>query len=78
MCSYVTCKHIKIWLCKPTFKCEKILHVLSAFRPFSLLQKEYKSVLEWKISNLNLVCHEEFKVMQWWVQLSIVKFAIYY
>ena len=48
-------------ICK-IFKCEKILYVLPAFRQFSLLQREYKSVLEWKISNLKLAWEEEVEV----------------
>ena len=50
-----------------------------AFNPFSYPQKEYKRVLEWKLTNLKLALEEEVKVvLNWWVQLSIVKFAIYY
>ena len=41
----------------------KSLQVLSAFNPFSYPQKEYKRVLEWKISNLKLVWEENiFKI----------------
>ena len=79
MCSYAICKRIKIWLCKQIFKCENILHDFSACRPFSFPQKEYKMVLEWKISNLKLAWEEDVKVfLKWWVQLCIAKFAIYY
>ena len=42
MCSYTICEHIKIGLCKQIFKCEKSLHFLSVFRPFTLPQKEFK------------------------------------
>ena len=58
---------------------KKNLHILSAFNPFSYPQKEYKKFLEWKVSNLKLAWEEEVKVfLKLWVQLSIVKFAIYY
>ena len=51
-----------------------MLHVLSAFRPFFHPQKEYKNVLD-----LKLAWEEEVKAfLKWWVQLSIVKFAICY
>ena len=46
MCSCTIIKQILIY--------EKILHILSVFRPFPLTQKEYKRVLECKISNLQL------------------------
>ena len=52
------CKRIKIWRCTQIFKCEKSLHILPAFNPFSCPQKEYKRVLEWKISNLKLAWEE--------------------
>ena len=61
------------------FKCEKSLYILSAFRQFSYPSKEYRRVLEWKVSNLKLAWEEEVKVfLKLWVQLSIVKSAIYY
>ena len=61
------------------FKCEKSLHILSAFRPFSFPQKEYKRVLEWKISNLKLAWEQAVKViLKLWEKLSIVRFATYY
>ena len=61
------------------FKFEKSLHVLSFFNLFSYPQKGYKGVLEWKTFNPKLAWDEEVKVfLVLWVQLSIIKFAIYY
>ena len=42
---------------------------------FLFPQKEYKDVLQWKISKLKLAWQKEVKVFsKWWVQFSIVKF----
>ena len=64
---YNICRHIKIWSCKQIFKCEKSLHIFSAFNPSFYPQKEYKRVLEWKIPNLKLAWEEEVKVfLKFW------------
>ena len=64
---YNICRHIKIWSCKQIFKCEKSLHIFSAFTPSFYPQKEYKRVLEWKIPNLKLAWEEEVKVfLKFW------------
>ena len=79
MYSYAICKYTKIWLCKQIFKYEKILHVLLTFTPYSLPEKEYKTVLGWKVFNLKSAGEEEVNLfLEWWVQLFIVKFSICY
>ena len=53
--------------------------MLSAFNPFSYCQKEYKRVSERNLPNLKLTSEEEVKVvLKLWVQLFIVKVAVYY